>query len=202
MQSLLFPEVELVAAIPGLRYEPGFLSLDEEAALLDIVRRLPLRAARYKEYLARRRVASFGGSYDFDANQLVPGRALDERLVPLLDRVAGWLGVARDELVQVLVAEYAPGTSLGWHRDVPDFEVIAGVSLGNEAVLQFRPYPPNDTTKRHVVQLRVAPRSIYKMEGAARWGWQHSVPPVSAQRWSITFRTLRHRRTGAVRQSR
>jgi alkylated DNA repair dioxygenase AlkB len=53
--------------------------------------------------------------------------------------VANWLGVDREQLVQVLVAEYAPGTPLGWHRDVPDFEAIAGVSLGNEAVLRFRP---------------------------------------------------------------
>jgi hypothetical protein len=32
-------------------------------------------------------VASFGGSYDFDANQLLPGIALDERLHGMRDRV-------------------------------------------------------------------------------------------------------------------
>lgn len=80
---------------------------------------------------------------------------------------------------------------LGWHRDVPDYETIVGVSLGSEALLRFRPYPPDDAAKRHVVQLAVAPRSIYRMAGAARWAWQHSVPPVKALRWSVTFRTLR-----------
>ncbi|WP_436194303.1 alpha-ketoglutarate-dependent dioxygenase AlkB [Pseudorhodoferax sp. LjRoot39] len=109
--------------------------------------------------------------------------------MPLRDRVATWLGVSPQKLVQVLVAEYAPGTPLGWHRDVPDFEVVAGVSLGNDAVLRFRPFPPDEIAKRHAVQLTVAPRSIYKMEGAARWGWQHCVPPVKGRRWSITFRT-------------
>jgi alkylated DNA repair dioxygenase AlkB len=93
--------------------------------------------------------------------------------------------------VQILVAEYAPGTPLGWHRDVPDFEAIAGVSLGSEAVLRFRPYPPDAAAMRQVVQLEVAPRSIYRLERAARWAWQHCVPPVKAQRWSITFRTPR-----------
>jgi alkylated DNA repair dioxygenase AlkB len=116
---------------------------------------------------------------------------LDERLEPLRDCVAAWMGLPRDRLVQVLVAEYAPGTPLGWHRDVPDFEAIAGVSLGSEATLQFRPYPPDDAGKRHVVQLEVAPRSIYRMEGAARWVWQQGGPPVKALRWSITFRTPR-----------
>ena len=99
--------------------------------------------------------------------------------------------MAPQELVQVLVAEYMPGAPLGWHRDVPNFEVIGGVSLGSEALLRFRPYPPDGAAKRQVVQLEVAPRSIYRMEGAARWAWQHCVPPVTAPRWSITFRTPR-----------
>jgi alkylated DNA repair dioxygenase AlkB len=196
MQTDLFADDE-VHSIPGLQYQPDFLSLTEEAQLLEVVRTLPLHPAKYKEYTARRQVMSFGGSYDFGTNTLRPGMSLDERLVPLRDRVANWLGVQREQLAQILVAEYAPGTPLGWHRDVPDFEAIAGVSLGSEAVLRFRPYPPDAAAKRQVVQLEVAARSIYKMEGAARWGWQHCVPPVKAQRWSITFRTPR----GAIRRS-
>lgn len=190
MQTDLFADDE-IESIAGLKYLPDFLSHDEEAQLLEVVRTLSLHPAKYKEYLARRQVVSFGGSYDFDTNMLQPTVGLDERLVPLRDRVAKWLGVDREQLVQVLVSEYAPGTPLGWHRDVPDFEAVAGVSLGNEAVLRFRPYPPDAAAKRQVVQLEVAPRSIYRMEGAARWAWQHCVPPVKAQRWSITFRTPR-----------
>ncbi|SFN01371.1 alpha-ketoglutarate-dependent dioxygenase AlkB [Variovorax sp. OV329] len=193
MQCELFDEADALAAIPGLRYQAEFLSREEEAALLEVISTLPLHAAKYKEYLARRQVLSFGGSYDFDTNRLQPGQALDERLLPLRERVAAWIGVAPHDLVHALVAGYAPGTPLGWHRDVPDFEVIAGVSLGNEALLRFRPYPPEAQNRRKVLQLEVAPRSIYRMEGEARWGWQHGVPPVKAQRWSITFRTPRSR---------
>jgi alkylated DNA repair dioxygenase AlkB len=29
----------------------------------------------------------------------------------------------------MLIAEYRPGNPLGWHRDVPDFESIVGISL-------------------------------------------------------------------------
>ena len=39
--------------------------------------------------------------------------------------------------------------------------------------------------------LAVEPRSIYALQGEARWGWQHSVAPVDTLRWSITFRTAR-----------
>jgi alkylated DNA repair dioxygenase AlkB len=189
MQSDLFAETEDAAAIPGLRYEPAFLTPEEEAALLEVIQSLPLHAAQYKAYEARRRVVSFGGSYDFNTHTLLPAKALDERLVPLRDRVAKWLAVEPGALEQVLVAEYAPGTPLGWHRDVPDFETIVGVSLCNAAVLRFRPYPPDTVAKRHAVQLEVEPRSIYVMAGASRWDWQHCVPPVKAPRWSITLRT-------------
>lgn len=202
MQSDLFAEVGSAALpTPGLRYELDFLSSQEETDLLEVIRSLPLHAARYKQYLARRQVVSFGGRYDFDSNMLRSDNTLDERLVPLRDRVADWLGVEREKLVQVLVAEYAPGTPLGWHRDVPDFEAIAGVSFGNPALLKFRPYPADEVAKRNVVQLEVAPRSIYEMAGPARWAWQHCVPPVKAPRWSITFRTPRKMGSGPLGKS-
>jgi alkylated DNA repair dioxygenase AlkB len=189
-QATLFDEGPINSSIKGLVYEPEFLSLDVEKELIEIIKTLPLHAARYKQYVARRRVVSFGGSYDFDANRLLPGIALDERLHGLRDRVAGWLGVPAGDLIHALVAEYAPGTPLGWHRDVPDFETIVGVSLGGHATLRFRPYP-DATATRKVVQLDVAPRSIYKISNQARWRWQHSVAPTSQLRWSVTFRTRR-----------
>lgn len=189
-QAMLFGEDPIQASIKGLVYQPEFLNPTEEKDLIGIIQTLPLHAARYKQYLARRRVISFGGSYDFDANRLQPGIALDERLHGLRDRVARWLGVLPCNLVHSLVAEYALGTPLGWHRDVPDFEKIVGVSFGGHATLRFRPYPDSLATRR-VVQVDVAPRSIYQLAGEARWGWQHCVAPTSELRWSITFRTRR-----------
>ena len=195
-QDVLFdlPEPVPTNLPPGLAYEPGFLAADEEGVLIELVRALPLAAATYKQYTARRRVASFGGSYDFDANKLLPARPLIDALHPLRARVAHWAGVAPAALAHVLVAEYAPGTPLGWHRDVPDHEAIFGVSLGSTAVLRFRPYPPVAPRRADVIRLRAAPRSIYAMRGPARWGWQHSVAPVDELRWSITLRTARDQR--------
>ena len=146
---------------------------------------------RDRSYVARRRVLSFGGSFDYDANRLLPAAPLVEALHPLRGRIAGWLGIAPEALVHTLVAQYQPGTPLGWHRDVPDFEVIAGVSLGTPATLRFRPYPPAAPKKADILRLEVAPRSLYAMRGAARWEWQHSVAPTPGLRWSLTFRTRR-----------
>ncbi len=178
--------------IAGLLVEPGFLSAGDEAALIALLRTLPFAPAVYKGYTARRRVVSYGGSFDYDTNRLAPAAPLPDTLRPLRDRVAAWGGVEPQALVHALVAEYAPGTPLGWHRDVPDFEQVFGVSLGGPARLRFRPYPPPPPGRRaDVVTLVLPPRSVYGIAGAARWDWQHSVAAVDTLRWSITFRTAR-----------
>ena len=43
--------------------------------------------------------------------------------------------------------------------------------------------------KADVIHLLLTPRSAYVLRGVARWGWQHSVAPTPALRYSITFRT-------------
>jgi len=185
------PEPPPARLPPGMRYEPDFLGAEEEAALIALIATLPLEAAKYKAYTARRRVTSFGGSFDYDANKLRPTVPLPEALLPLRARVGAWAGIEPQALAHALVAEYAPGAPLGWHRDVPDFEDVVGVSLGSAATLRLRPYPPVDPRRADVLRVLAAPRSIYLLRGAARWGWQHSVAPVAALRWSITFRTRR-----------
>jgi hypothetical protein len=59
---LLFDLPEPVATnLPeGLACEPDFLGADDERALIDLIRALPLAVAIYKQYIARRRVISFG----------------------------------------------------------------------------------------------------------------------------------------------
>jgi alkylated DNA repair dioxygenase AlkB len=173
----------------GMVYQPAFLTREEEKALIDLVASMPVKEMNYRGYTARRRVLSFGGSYDFQAQRLNAAAPLPATLEPLRRKVAHWLGIAPDALSQVMVAEYREGTPLGWHRDVPDFEDVVGVSLLNAAVLRFRPYQPREPKKGHVIKLVVEPRSIYLLRGPARWAWQHSVAPAKSLRYSITFRT-------------
>jgi len=183
-----------VAAIEGLRYERDFLSFAEEAELLRIVQGLPLKEMRYKEYTARRRGTSFGGSYDFDTNRLKPGAPLPEVLHPLREKAAAWAGIAPEDLSHALIAEYRPGTPLGWHRDVPDFEDIVGVSLQGDAVMQFRPYVPGSPNSGPAaLEFLIEPRSVYLLRGPARWAWQHAIAPTEALRYSITLRTRKTR---------
>jgi alkylated DNA repair dioxygenase AlkB len=174
---------------PGWDYRADFIDAGEEAELVALIEALPLREARYKGYTARRRVAHFGTAYDYDDNRLLAGPPLPPGLEPLRARAAAWVGEAPEALSSALVAEYKPGAPLGWHRDVPDFETVVGVSLAGTARMRFRRYPPVAPKKADVVSLELAPRSAYVLRAEARWGWQHSVAPTPALRYSITFRT-------------
>jgi alkylated DNA repair dioxygenase AlkB len=176
----------------GFRYQEDFLDGSAEAQLLDAIRQLPLQQAQYRQFTARRRVASFGGRYDFTHHELLAADTMPPWLIPLRDRAASWAGLGGEHIHHALVAEYAPGTPLGWHRDVPDFESIVGVSLGGWCRMRFRRYPAEKPARAELT-LDLAPRSIYTLQGESRWGWQHAVSPTRELRYSITFRTLRRR---------
>jgi alkylated DNA repair dioxygenase AlkB len=134
---------------------------------------------------------SYGGTYDFSANELRPAGPVPEFLHPLRERVAAWARVPAERFTHALVAEYRTGTQLGWHRDVPDFEMVAGVSLAGYGRMRLRRYPPQKGRSAETLALELEPRSAYLMRGEARWGWQHCIPPTKMMRYSITFRTFR-----------
>jgi alkylated DNA repair dioxygenase AlkB len=187
-QSELFASAPLLP--PGMAYREEFLGRAEEQALLTRLATLPLEEATYKSFKAHRRVALFGWLHDFDTNVLRPAAPLPDFLAPLRDRVAAWMGEPPEALAQALVNEYRPGVQLGWHRDVPSFARVAGVSLGAACRMRFRPYPVRANRREGAMALELAPRSAYLLDGNARWRWQHAVPPVPALRYSITFRTM------------
>lgn len=177
-----------------MRYAEEFLAPDEEAALVARIGQLPLANMQYQQYTALRRVLSYGGKYDFSAQKLHEAEPLPAWLDPLRERAGAWAGIAPGDFTQALIAEYQPGTPLGWHRDVPDFEDVVGVSLLNDAVMRFRPYPHVTGSKVKSLKLVLPPRSIYLLRGPSRWEWQHSVSPTKALRYSITLRTASDRR--------
>ncbi len=186
-QDELFPR-DLPA---GLSYRGEFLSPQQERELVATLRGLPLQEAQYKQFTARRRTLNYGSSYDFSTNTSLAAPELPPFLSGLREEIARWCGVPPESFVHALIAEYRPGTPLGWHRDVPEFEIIAGVSLVGACRLRMRPYPWSPERRKDMISLQLAPRSAYILRGEARWKWQHSVPPVKELRYSITLRTRR-----------
>lgn len=173
----------------GFSYQTDFIDRVEEQGLLGAIAALPFAEAQYKEWTARRRIVSYGGRYDFSQSELLPAGPIPTFLEPLRARLAEWSGLAPAAFTHALIAEYRPGTPLGWHRDVPEFEAITGVSLLGGARMRLRRYPPR-RGQRAELALDLEPRSAYAMVGPARWEWQHAISPTKELRYSITFRTL------------
>jgi alkylated DNA repair dioxygenase AlkB len=172
----------------GLEYREDFLSREEEARLLAAFADLPFREATFQQYTARRRVVRFGRDYAAGAARWIEGEPLPAWLAALRARVARAGDVGEAELVHALVTEYRPGTPIGWHRDKPEYGRVFGISLGSACRMRFRPYDRRDDRKA-VIALELASRSLYAMRDEIRSRWQHSIPPVKALRYSITFRT-------------
>jgi alkylated DNA repair dioxygenase AlkB len=172
---------------PGFAYRSEMIDPDEEAALAEALARLDLRAFEMQGYVARRRVAHFGRRYDGSAKGLEDGPPIPDFLQPLRRKAAVFVGLAPDELVHALVNEYPPGAPIGWHRDRPAFGQVVGFSLLSPCILRFRRPREAGWERRSLI---LEPRSAYGLAGEARSAWEHSIPPVEALRYSITFRTL------------
>jgi alkylated DNA repair dioxygenase AlkB len=194
----------LFDALPeGFEYRDSFLSEADERVLLDHVGRLNFAKFEMRGVIARRRVAFFGLGYSQDDQ---PAPPVPGFLMGLRAELAAWAELPAEAFAMALVNEYRPGAPIGWHRDAPQYEVVAGVSLGSACRMRFRPYvfqaapaaAQARPSRRATAQVVLAPRSAYLMRGPSRSAYEHSIPPVDALRYSVTFRTLRTlRRTGA-----
>ena len=175
----------------GLVYRPDLISAKEEAALLEELETLRFDPIVLHGRAARRTGRHFGLDYDYESRTPQPGEPVPGWLLPARDRAAGLAGVDPEELVEILVQRYPPGATIGWHRDAPAFDVVAGISLGGSSRLRFQ---RGKREKRRVWEVALAPRSGYVLCGEARRSWEHSIPPTKELRYSITFRTLRQPR--------
>jgi alkylated DNA repair dioxygenase AlkB len=172
----------------GFRYQPNLISAEEESELVRELQNLPFQSFDFHGHLANRRVVGFGLRYDYDRRAVVEAPPIPDFLTPLRDKVAAFAGRPAPAFEQVLINEYREGAGIGWHRDKPHFEEVAGVSL--LAPCSFRLRRKNGT-KWDRKTIIVEPRSAYLMTGAARNEWEHSIPPLSEHRYSITLRTSR-----------
>jgi hypothetical protein len=176
----------------GFRYAPRFITEDDESMLASAIGAVTFSAFEMRGVVARRRVAFFGASYDAGTTPPpIPGFLMELRA-----RLALWAGVAPAAFAMALVNEYQPGAPIGWHRDAPQYELVAGVSMLSGCRMKFRPYQRPGQRKQGprrtaTHEIALEPRSAYLITGAARNAFEHHIPAVTQLRYSITFRTLR-----------
>ena len=177
---------------PGLHYRDEFITEAEERELLDAIADIAFSEFEMRGVVARRRVAFFGQSYD----RMTAG-PLPSFLLPLRASAAQWASVEVKAFAMALINEYRPGSPIGWHRDAPQYDIVAGISLLSPCRMKFRPYrspaatEPQSGRRSATHELVLARRSAYLMTRESRSAYEHHIPPVAELRYSVTFRTLR-----------
>ena len=177
---------------PGFHYRKDFITEADERVLLHAIADVAFSDFEMRGVVARRRVAFFGQSYDRTAAEPLPAF-----LLPLRATIAQWAGVDADAFAMALINEYRPGSPIGWHRDAPQYDIVAGISLLSACRMKFRPYrspaSPAPTSSRRAAtsEIVLARRSAYLMTQESRTAYEHHIPPVVELRYSVTFRTLR-----------
>lgn len=193
-QSSLFGDLAPPPASPGLpegfKYQPDFISADEERDLVRHIEALPFEEFEFHGFTGKRRVVSYGWRYDFNDRALQKADDMPPFLLPLRVRAAAFANLPATALQHVLLTEYRAGSAIGWHRDKPVFDEVVGISLASSCRFRFR---RETGGKWQRAQIDAAPRSAYLLTGPSRTEWEHSIPAVERLRYSITFRNFRQR---------
>lgn len=180
--------------IPGLLYQPDYLTPAEQEALLTRIDQQPWQTQ------LKRRVQHYGYHYDYKKHRVNPSTYLGPLplwLTPLTERLhrEGLFPALPD---QAILNEYEPGQGIASHVDcVPCFgDTIVSLSLGSPCVMIF-----SHTQSQFQVPLLLEPGSLLVMKGESRFLWKHGIPArktdryegrtlVRSRRISITFRTM------------
>ena len=174
----------------GLFYHPNFISPAEEQKLVKFFSQLEFEQVMLHGQAAKRTVKHFGYHYNYQKVSVEPGEPFPEEIVGLAQRCAEWGEIDPATIVQCLVSNYPPNSTIGWHTDKLLFGTkIFGISFQSPCLMRFQ---RKTADKRLVYEIELEPRSAYILSGEVRYKWQHSIPPTPDLRFSLTFRTLKN----------
>jgi alkylated DNA repair dioxygenase AlkB len=172
----------------GFRYVPEFISRAEERRLLDDFQGLEFKPFEFHGFLGKRRIVSFGWRYDFNGGGLQKTDDIPPFFHAVRSGAAAFAKLGACDLQQVLLTEYRPGATIGWHKDRSVFGDVVGISLLSACTFRLRK-KTGSAWERTSIELE--PRSAYLLQGEVRREWEHSIPAVTELRYSITFRNFR-----------
>mmetsp|Transcript_20397 Transcript_20397/g.33649 ORF Transcript_20397/g.33649 Transcript_20397/m.33649 type:complete len:209 (+) Transcript_20397:209-835(+) len=147
------------------------------------------------EKMQHRNVAQFGCRYNYETDEL----DMKEKVIPIPEIIKETLldvelstleGV---EFTQCIINDYKTGDIvIPWHKDHPSFgPTILVYTFCDERVLDFRRKCTEfDNTSYEYYSAFPKHGSMYILQGAARYEWEHCVPQGKGRRISFTFRSL------------
>lgn len=187
----MFPRNPETCLVPGLRYEPEFVTATMESMLLAEVDSRPWLSD------LKRRVQHYGYKYDYKARAI--SRSMFVGPLPEFATELARSLIAATMLSempdQLIVNEYEPGQGITPHVDCePCFkERIITVSLGSQCEMEF--IPKDEMLAARTIMLE--PRSALLISGEARYEWRHTIRArltdrgrARARRVSLTFRNV------------
>jgi alkylated DNA repair dioxygenase AlkB len=157
----------------SFRHQEQFITPDEERHLMSAIEGVESSNFEMRGVVARRRVAFFGHTYD--TGERLPAPPIPEFLRPGSRPDRRLVGNRRGPIRHGLLNEYPPGAPIGWHRDAPQYEVGAGLSLLTRCRMMPRPYvyrgsrdsegSRSSPRRRTTHQIVLEPRSVYLLTG-------------------------------------
>jgi alkylated DNA repair dioxygenase AlkB len=163
------------------------ISVEEEQRLLNFIEMLPFLPYVMRGQASRRDIVRFGHDYGPVGGTHHSVLPMPEQLIFLRERAGKITEMNTSTFVASVVTRYRPGSTIGWHSDMPMFgPIVFGFSLLNSCTFKLRP----KSRPRNVFRTTLNPRSFYVMKGKIRSQWDHNIPPVEELRYSVTFRTL------------
>jgi len=162
--ATLFPpdaDEQTIPPISGLRYLPEYVTVEEEAKLVQLIDSEPWDTSW------ERRRQLYGATYGPGEGSTRPipdwGRALAERMHEE--------GVSERPFDQMLVNEYEPGQGIALHHDHKPFDrIVVSLSLLSPVVMDFR----NPATGERS-SMALERRSLLILGDDARYVWQHGI---------------------------
>ncbi len=199
-QTMTQLELEIIQesetpTIPGLKYVPHYIKLEEQNQLLNSIDQ---QVWSLESVESKRRIQQHGYRYDYKDGSLVASRYLGP-LPEWADGIAKRLygdGLTKTVLDQITVNEYEPGQGLPSHVDCLTCfgNIIITLSLGSSYVMEFTHSQTKEKT-----EILLSPGSLLILQKESRYLWQHSVTPrmkdmykgrefVRTRRVAMTFR--------------
>ncbi|XP_039045135.1 alpha-ketoglutarate-dependent dioxygenase alkB homolog 6-like isoform X2 [Hibiscus syriacus] len=132
----------IVGNLPTLFYIPNFVNDSEQAQLLNNIYQAPV--SKWKS-LKNRRLQNWGGVVH--EKGLLP-QDLPPWLSKITERICEESGLFPSAINHVLINEYLPNQGIMPHQDGPAYyPVVAILSLGSPAVMDFTPHSRLDSCK-------------------------------------------------------
>jgi len=169
---------------PGLKLACDFVTPEEETALIAAIETSGIAHVDYDPGNLRAE-RTYGWFYhyaeDYADHGVSPTDPLPSAFEAVRDRAAAFAGIEPDNIIQCLLLRYDPGSCIQPHCDMPAWDHVIGLSLGESVRMEF-------VNGDDILPVDLPPRSAYLQTGGARHVWQHSIPLVTKTRWGITFR--------------